>query len=271
MTPKAASYAFIINHPTGAAPSSPSIQDLSICDIHEGNEAFIQAWPQVLPTQSYSEETKLMILGQIWFESRFGLHTSSMKGTNNWGAVNATKEWMEKKGNLPGFGRFRHGDTNQDNKGYVTWFRKFPNQFEAAKDWFEFMTGRAARSKRLPELLAAWKSADPVIYATYLYSMTYYTGTTKDRDTNIKAYTNKLIDNKAYVRSQLAKPCTLSLPSPPPAPSPEPIPPLPQPSVSPFSSLSRPVPTSKQGAALLLGFSALLFATDTLFPKDYDS
>lgn len=274
MKRKAASYGLLFHAGLmGSIPTgSPSYDDIVTCDIHEGNQAFIDAWPQVLPTESYSVETRLLILGQVWMESRFGLHTGSMKGTNNWGAVNATSEWMKRKGNLPGFGRFKHGDTNQQGQGYVTWFRQFPNQFEAAKDWLEFMTGTAAKNKRLPELLQVWKSGDPSTYATYLYNVHYYTGTTTDRATNIRAYTEFLTGGKATIRSHLAKTCSLSLPSPTPSIPPEPVPPsLPQAPISPFSSLSFPKPTSKQGAALLLGFSALLYATDSLFLKDHDS
>lgn len=291
----------------------PKQDKLIVCDFQGANSALLNAWPQVSPHETLSDAARLLILGHVWSETLFGASTGSMKGTNCWLSLAADATWMKKKGALPGFGRFLHKDKNQLNKRVHRWFRYYPSQYEAAKDYLEFFTSSAAQGNRLPVFFSTLRSGDPFLYAAYLFNF-HCDSALRDcsNDNLIHEYGNTIATGKQDAERYLSSSCAVAnyavpplpprfsrrqlppdyeplppippLPGPiPPIPPPGPLPPIPSvpgpispvpfpvPPISRLSSSSLPKPTPKQGAVLFLGFSALLYATDSLFPKDHDS
>lgn len=166
--------------------------------FHNADDALSRAWAYLLPTVPLSDPARFLILGQVWFESMFGVF-ESMTDTNNWGSIMATDGWIKSKGSLPGFGKFSHLDHSYTGKPFTGSYRMFPNQYEAAKDYLEFLKDRAG-------MITVWLSGFPTTYARALWNIRYYTGTAGTPDDRIAAYAKKVSGGLTLAKAALSRP-----------------------------------------------------------------
>lgn len=166
--------------------------------FHNADDALSRAWAYLLPTIPITDPARFLILGQVWFESMFGVF-ESMTDTNNWGSIMATDGWMKSKGSLPGFGKFSHLDHSYTGKPFTGYYRMFPNQYEAAKDYLEFLKDRAG-------MIIAWQSGFPTTYARALWNIRYYTGTAGTPEERIAAYAKKVSGGLTLAKAALSRP-----------------------------------------------------------------
>jgi|HubBroStandDraft_2_1064218.scaffolds.fasta_scaffold03169_7 hypothetical protein len=127
-----------------------------------------------------------LILSQISFESQYG-RLGTMGGTNNWGAYQAGSysassptqlckfiaTFASTHANDPGFGGVAHRDYqaavgSNSSYNFVGFYRIFPSQYAAARDWITNMQGRLNLKGSQP--------ADPTDYATRCYLGGYFGG-----------------------------------------------------------------------------------------------
>jgi hypothetical protein len=112
-----------------------------------------------------------MLLGHSFGESQFGRHIpgfkDTLRGTNNWGSVQATQKWMQAHGGNDYFGAAAHLDHRGDGTPYVGYYRIYPNQLEAARGWL-------ATVLYSPAEFAAAIAQGPGAYATYLRAHGYF-------------------------------------------------------------------------------------------------
>jgi hypothetical protein len=130
---------------------------------------------------------RAMLLGHAFGESQFGRHIpgfkDTLRGTNNWGSVQATQKWMQAHGGTDFFGAAAHLDHRGDGTPYVGYYRIYPNQYEAAKGWL-------ATVLYSPAEFAASMAQGPSAYAQYLRSHGYY-------EAPVERYTTMLTNGQA--------------------------------------------------------------------------
>ena len=106
------------------------------------------------------------MIGQVMSESNLGL-ASTVAGTNNWGAYQATPAWLESHANSPGYGAVAYHDTSPPSTDYIGFLRVYPSQAAAADDWF-------ARWGTI--LMTGGEPQSVTDYATRLYQHGYFEG-----------------------------------------------------------------------------------------------
>jgi hypothetical protein len=130
---------------------------------------------------------RAMLLGHSFGESQFGRHIpgfkDTLRGTNNWGSVQATQKWMQAHGGTDYFGAAAHLDHRGDGTPYVGYYRIYPNQYEAAKGWL-------ATVLYSPAEFAASIAQGPSAYAQYLRAHGYY-------EAPVERYTTMLTNGQA--------------------------------------------------------------------------
>jgi hypothetical protein len=118
-----------------------------------------------------NDSIRAMLIGHAFGESQFGRHIpgfkDTLRGTNNWGSVQATQKWMQAHGGADYFGAAAHLDHRGDGTPYVGYYRIYPNQYEAAKGWL----GTVLYS---PADFAASITQGPGPYAAYLRAHGYF-------------------------------------------------------------------------------------------------
>ena len=117
------------------------------------------------------DSMRAMLIGHAFGESQFGRHIpgfkDTLRGTNNWGSVQATQAWQKAHGGTDYFGAAAHLDHRGDGTPYVGYYRIYPNQYEAAKGWL----GTVLYS---PADFAASITQGPGPYAEYLRAHGYF-------------------------------------------------------------------------------------------------
>lgn len=146
------------------------------------DQALTLDWPQL----ALSEDARLLLLGQVWAESRFG-STSDWGTSNNWGAVTYHK----------GDGKFiEHADHDANGKPVVYRFQAYDTQLDAARDWL-----RVIMRGSVPAVISM---ANAYELAAAMKANRYYTGVSGTEEDRIKAYTSFLTSSAEFVRSRLA-------------------------------------------------------------------
>ena len=117
------------------------------------------------------DSTRAMLVGHAFGESQFGRHIpgfkDTLRGTNNWGSVQATQAWQKSHGGTDYFGAAAHLDHRGDGTPYVGYYRIYPNQYEAAKGWLSTVLYS-------PADFATAIAQGPSAYAQYLRSHGYF-------------------------------------------------------------------------------------------------
>lgn len=165
--------------------------------VHDGKAALEQAWREQHGSQSLSDNARTLLLGVAWSESNFG-RVGTMEGTNNWGAIQCTEAFRKEHAGQRGFECFQHLDHDYDGHAIRPWFRGYPNQLEAARDFLRFIWRG--------EVPAAAESGDPAAMARAMWGLRYYTGTKGTPEERQDAYAKLLGGGTAFVRSALAQP-----------------------------------------------------------------
>jgi hypothetical protein len=128
-----------------------------------------------------------MLIGHAFGESQFGRHIpgfkDTLRGTNNWGSVQATQPWMKAHGGTDYFGAAAHLDHRGDGTPYVGYYRIYPNQYEAAKGWLSTVLYS-------PADFAASIGQGPGAYSQYLRSHGYF-------EAPVERYTTMLTNGQA--------------------------------------------------------------------------
>jgi hypothetical protein len=106
------------------------------------------------------------MIGQVMSESNLGM-ASTVAGTNNWGAYQATPAWLESHASSPGYGAIAYHDTSPPSTDYIGFLRVYPSQAAAADDWF-------ARWGTI--LMTGGEPSSVTDYATRLYQHGYFEG-----------------------------------------------------------------------------------------------
>lgn len=145
------------------------------------DQALALDWPAL----ALSADTKLLLLGQVWAESRLG-STADWGASNNWGAVTYHK----------GDGKFiEHADHDAHGNPVVYRFQAYDSQLEAARDWLHVLirggVAHALATGSAGELAAA------------MFANRYYTGTTGTARERIAAYAAFVSQSASFVRSVL--------------------------------------------------------------------
>lgn len=112
-----------------------------------------------------TDEQMRILLGHAAFESNFGLGGSknSLRNTNNWGAIQATKSFMQQH-TSGGYGAVAHGDSDPVSGGFIGWYAVNPTAVAGAKQFLQ---------RVLSQIKASTSVED---YATRLYLTGYYGG-----------------------------------------------------------------------------------------------
>jgi hypothetical protein len=166
--------------------------------VHDANVALEQAWcEQHGAARVLSYNARTVLLGVAWSESNFG-RAGTMAGTNNWGAIQCTDAFRRAHPGAPGFECFQHLDHTYDGQPIRPWFRGYPNQLEAARDFLRFLWCGG-----VPE---AAESGDAHAMAVAMWGLRYYTGTRGTPEERQAAYAKLLAGGIAFVRSALAQP-----------------------------------------------------------------
>lgn len=130
---------------------------------------------------------RAMLLGHAFGESQFGRHIpgfkDTLRGTNNWGSVQATQAWQKAHGGTDYFGAAAHLDHRGDGTPYVGYYRIYPNQYEAAKGWLSTVLYH-------PGEFAAAIAQGPAAYAQYLRAHGYF-------EAPVERYTTMLTNGQA--------------------------------------------------------------------------
>jgi hypothetical protein len=130
---------------------------------------------------------RAMLLGHSFGESQFGRHIpgfkDTLRGTNNWGSVQATQKWMQAHGGNDYFGAAAHLDHRGDGTPYVGYYRIYPNQYEAAKGWL-------ATVLYSPAEFATSIAQGPAAYSQYLRAHGYF-------EAPVERYTTMLTNGQA--------------------------------------------------------------------------
>ncbi|MGD0529254.1 MAG: peptidoglycan-binding domain-containing protein [Polyangiaceae bacterium] len=130
---------------------------------------------------------RAMLLGHSFGESQFGRHIpgfkDTLRGTNNWGSVQATQKWMQAHGGNDYFGAAAHLDHRGDGTPYVGYYRIYPNQYEAAKGWLSTVLYSPAE-------FATSIAQGPAAYSQYLRAHGYF-------EAPVERYTTMLTNGQA--------------------------------------------------------------------------
>lgn len=95
-----------------------------------------------------------------------GVH-SSLGGTNNYGAAQATKGLYTAKQGQAGWGALAHKDSDPNQGAYLGWYWIAPSPLEGARYWLSNWWGNA---------LLGQNPSDATTYATILYKGRYFGG-----------------------------------------------------------------------------------------------
>jgi hypothetical protein len=130
---------------------------------------------------------RAMLIGHAFGESQFGRHIpgfkDTLRGTNNWGSVQATQTWQKAHGGTDYFGAAAHLDHRGDGTPYVGYYRIYPNQYEAAKGWLSTVLYS-------PADFAAAITQGPGAYSQYLRTHGYF-------EAPVERYTTMLTNGQA--------------------------------------------------------------------------
>ena len=130
---------------------------------------------------------RAMLIGHAFGESQFGRHIpgfkDTLRGTNNWGSVQATQTWQKAHGGTDYFGAAAHLDHRGDGTPYVGYYRIYPNQYEAAKGWLSTVL-------YAPADFAAAIAQGPAAYSQYLRTHGYF-------EAPVERYTTMLTNGQA--------------------------------------------------------------------------
>jgi len=130
---------------------------------------------------------RAMLIGHAFGESQFGRHIpgfkDTLRGTNNWGSVQATQTWQKAHGGTDYFGAAAHLDHRGDGTPYVGYYRIYPNQYEAAKGWLSTVLYS-------PADFAAAIAQGPGAYSQYLRTHGYF-------EAPVERYTTMLTNGQA--------------------------------------------------------------------------
>jgi hypothetical protein len=136
---------------------------------------------------SLGDAMRAMLVGHAFGESQFGRHIpgfkDTLRGTNNWGSIQATQAWQKAHGGTDYFGAAAHLDHRADGTPYVGYYRIYPNQYEAAKGWLATVLYN-------PSDFAAAIAQGPSAYAQYLRKHGYY-------EAPVERYTTMLSNGQA--------------------------------------------------------------------------
>lgn len=113
-----------------------------------------------------SEQQLRILLGHAAFESGFGMDgvKNSLRNTNNWGAIQATKPFAKAHANEPGYGAVAHQDSDPVRGTFIGWYAVNPTPEAGAKQFLRQVHN---------QILSASNIED---YATRLYQAHYYGG-----------------------------------------------------------------------------------------------
>jgi hypothetical protein len=130
---------------------------------------------------------RAMLIGHAFGESQFGRHIpgfkDTLRGTNNWGSVQATQTWQKAHGGTDYFGAAAHLDHRGDGTPYVGYYRIYPNQYEAAKGWLSTVLYS-------PADFATSIAQGPSAYSQYLRTHGYF-------EAPVERYTTMLTNGQA--------------------------------------------------------------------------
>jgi hypothetical protein len=127
------------------------------------------------------------MLAQVLAESAFGVETTTLRGTNNYGAVHSTAAFRHAHAGQADWGEIAHQDHLADGRRYLEWFRIYPSQLEAARDY----VGLIAKLTDLAHV----STVDA--YVRDLYRGHYFVGFGSDDEERIAGY-------RSFVNSHLA-------------------------------------------------------------------
>jgi len=128
-----------------------------------------------------SSDALRFMLAQVLAESAFGAATSTLRGTNNYGAIHSTDSFRRAHAGKANWGEIAHQDHLASGKRYIEWFRLYPSQLDGARDF----VATVSHLTNLAEL----SSADQ--YARDLYEGHYFVGfgqTDEERITGYKTF-----------------------------------------------------------------------------------
>jgi hypothetical protein len=142
-----------------------------------------------------SSEAIHLMLAQVLAESAFGLSSSTLRGTNNWGAIHSTSAFRKDHASAPGFGEIAHQDHLADGRRYVEWFRVYPSQLDGARDFLDIV----AHATDLPFVT----SLDA--YVRDLYRAHYFVGFGHSDEERIAGYRSFVAARLASVDAALSE------------------------------------------------------------------
>lgn len=110
-----------------------------------------------------------LMIGQLrGAEGAYPGVSSSLGGTNNYGATQVSKKLFASKQGQKGWGGFAHYDSDPNLGGYIGWYYIAPSALEGAREWFGGNWWGPALAKANPQT--------PTEYATILYQGRYFGG-----------------------------------------------------------------------------------------------
>jgi hypothetical protein len=121
---------------------------------------------------SLNEEQFRILLGHASFESGFGMSgaKNTLRNTNNWGAIQATKSFVDAHAGEPGYGAIAHQDSQPGGKTFIGWYVVNPSAVAGAKQFLSRVKGAINGTTDVNE------------YAARLYQGFYYGGVHRNSD-----------------------------------------------------------------------------------------
>ena len=112
-----------------------------------------------------TDEQMRILLGHAAFESGYGMGgaNNSLRNTNNWGAIQATKSFMQKHPG-EGFGAVAHKDSDPIKGDFIGWYAVNPTAKDGAKQFIQQVINQIRPATSLQD------------YAARLYMAGYYGG-----------------------------------------------------------------------------------------------
>ncbi len=114
---------------------------------------------------NFTDEQMRILLGHASFESGFGMGgaKNSLRNTNNWGAIQATKSFMNSHTG-EGFGAVAHKDSDPVHGSFIGWYAVNATAKDGAKQFIQQVLNRIKNASSVED------------YAARLYMAGYYGG-----------------------------------------------------------------------------------------------
>jgi hypothetical protein len=114
---------------------------------------------------NFTDEQMRILLGHASFESGFGMGgaKNSLRNTNNWGAIQATKSFMNSHTG-EGFGAVAHKDSDPVHGSFIGWYAVNATAKDGAKQFIQQVINRIKNASSVED------------YAARLYMAGYYGG-----------------------------------------------------------------------------------------------